>query len=111
MTEQVLFSLPLDRLEPIFKGWVRDVLLSATPPTPPTLDPDQDEIMSVEEAAVFLKVKRPTIYGYNYNKVIASFRKRGRVYFKKSTLIEWLNSGERMTRNEITKAAAESLKR
>jgi excisionase family DNA binding protein len=106
MTEQILFSLPLERLEPIFKGWVRDVLLSSAPPPS---DHDQDDILTVEEAAVFLKVKRPTIYGYLYNKQIPSVKKRGRVYFRKSTLLEWLGEGQRMTKNEITQAAAESL--
>jgi len=106
MTEQILFSLPLERLEPIFKGWVRDVLLSSTPTQ---ADLDHDDIMTVEEAAKFLKVQRSTVYAYIYNRQIPSVKKRGRVYFRKSTLLEWLGEGQRMTKNEITQAAAESL--
>ena len=36
-TEQILFSLPLERLEPIFKKWFNDVLISQAPATPPQL--------------------------------------------------------------------------
>jgi len=106
MTEQILFSLPLERMEPIFKGWVRDVLLSSNPATP---SPDIDEILTVDEAAQFLKVTRPTVYGYLYGKRIPNLKKRGRVYFKKSELLAWLQTGSLQTRKEITEAAAKSL--
>ena len=42
MTEQILFSLPLDRMEPIFKKWFNDVLTEHQPPAstpPPSSDP------------------------------------------------------------------------
>lgn len=41
--EQVLFSLPLERLEPIFKTWLRQVLTEETTSKQATPPPSQSE--------------------------------------------------------------------
>jgi len=107
MTEQVLFSLPLERLEPIFKSWVRDVL---SQDKHEKTEPIEEVFLTVDETAEFLKVKRATVYGYIYNRAITNFKRRGKIYFKKSDLVKWRAEGRRMTRDEIALAAAESLK-
>jgi len=106
MNDILMSPIRLNELDVLIQNSVRKVLAEINSTQP---DHDQDDILTVEEAAVFLKVKRPTIYAYIYNKQIPSVKKRGRVYFRKSTLLEWLGEGQRMTRNEIKQAAAESL--
>lgn len=55
---------------------------------------DQNEIMTVAEAAKHLKVSRSTLYKYNYLKLIKFFKpNRGRVLYRKSDLDEFINKG------------------
>ena len=108
MNDVLMSPIRLNELSALVQDSVRKVL-SETKLIPHAGTQDMDEILTVDEAAEFLKVKRPTIYGYLYNRSIPSIKRRGRVYFKKSILIDWLQEGRRMTRNEIAQAAAESL--
>lgn len=108
MNDILMSPIRLNELDILIQNSVRKVLGEIIPPIS---NQGNDEILTVDEAAAYLKVKRPTIYGYLYNKQIKSFKKRGRVYFKKSTLVDWVNEGQRMTRQEITQAASESLTR
>lgn len=107
MTEQVLFSLPLERLEPIFKGWMRDVIKAETP------EPQQPEkeFLTIREVASMLNISVPTIYGYVYHKEIPHMKRSGRLYFDRAELTEWIRSGRRITASEIRRAASQSLDR
>ncbi len=106
MNDILMSPIRLNELDALIQNSVRKVLAERSHNNQDTV---QDEMLTVDEAAAFLKVKRPTIYGYLYTRSIPSFKKRGRVYFKKSTLTKWLQEGQRMTRDEITQTAAESL--
>lgn len=106
MNDILMSPIRLNELDILIQNSVRKVLGEIIPPIS---NSDKDEFLTVDEAAAFLKVKRPTIYGYLYNKAIPSLKKRGRVYFKKSALVDWVNEGQRMTRQEISQAAGESL--
>lgn len=108
MTEQILFSLPLDRLEPIFKGWIADVIKKnpISIPTPPAKKP-----ITPKEVADLLGIKVPTVYGRTHRKKIPFMKRGGRLYFDEAEIIEWLKSSRRLTHNEIKQITADSLDR
>ena len=70
-----------------------------------------NDLINVDEAAKLLSVARPTMYGYIYKNTIPYMKRRGRVYFSKSELVDWLKSTRRPTKDEIQQAAKESLNR
>jgi excisionase family DNA binding protein len=60
-----------------------------------------NKFLTVIEAAEFLKLSTPTIYGYTHNRQIPFNKKGKRIYFAESDLIEWIKSGRIKTSNEI----------
>jgi len=70
--------------------------------------PDSDQerslnssFLTVSEAAKFLGLAVQTIYGLVSRKKLPYYKRQKRVYFKKSDLIFWLESGRHLTREEI----------
>ena len=74
-------------------------------------DSIKDELLTIDKAADILSVSVPTVYGYVHKKQIPVMKRRGRLYFSRSEILEWIKSSRRMTREEIRQAAAESLNR
>jgi len=66
---------------------------------------DTDEIMTVEQLSTYLTIARQTIYGKCAAKEIPYFKTGKRVYFKKSEINDWLNSGRRHTTEELRQEA------
>jgi predicted DNA-binding transcriptional regulator AlpA len=61
-------------------------------------DKDPKNIDDVVELTGYTK---KTIYGYCQNKTIPHCKKNGRLFFFKSEIIEWIQSGKQKTTNEI----------
>ncbi len=59
--------------------------------------PQSDELLSVEQAAVFLKLSVPTIYGLVSRREIPSMKKGKRLYFSKQELTNWIKTGRNFT--------------
>jgi len=97
--EQVFFNVPLFKLEPIFKRWIKEVHAEMQPTkVEPT---NQPEILTVKELSKFLNLQRSTIYGYVHKKKIP-FIKRGKVlYFERAKILEWLRTYRQKTADEI----------
>ena len=95
--ETVLFSLPLARLEPIFKSWVRDVIEATRPD--PTPAPPADNWMNLQELINYLPDRpRPqTVYSWCHNKLIPYSKKGKKLLFQKSAVDGWMASGHRKT--------------
>lgn len=55
--------------------------------------PEPDQLMTVEEAAKFLKLSRHTIYGLVSKGDIPYMKQGKRLYFTTEQLITWLKSG------------------
>lgn len=51
---------------------------------------DDDEIMNIEQAALFLNSTKGTLY---QNKTVPCFKKMGKLYFSKSQLKNWITEG------------------
>lgn len=69
---------------------------------------EQDKIFNVKEAAKFLNLSVPTIYGKVQRMELPFMKKSKRLYFSKESLINYLKTGTHQTREEI-EADADSL--
>jgi excisionase family DNA binding protein len=92
-TEQVLFSLPLDRLEPIFKKWFNDVLISqaSSTPTPPPPPPDPIRLFGDKAAAVHLGCSIMTVQQLRRNGSIPFIRTGRKLVYLSNELDEALS--------------------
>jgi excisionase family DNA binding protein len=59
------------------------------------------EILSVEEAAEFLKITKSCLYKMNCYRQIPHLKKNKRVLYKRSELIAWLSEARVKTQKEI----------
>lgn len=72
---------------------------------------DSEEIMTVDQVAVYLSLSKPTIYGKCSAREIPCFKTGKRVYFMKSEINEWLKTGKRETAFELRQQAAEWIRK
>ena len=91
--EQMLFSLPLNRLEPIFKKWVSDVIEEHSfEKLGGNSHASDSEPLDVKRAATFLGISQQTIY-QNIGKIPHS-KRFGKLYFLRSELEAYLADGK-----------------
>ena len=62
-----------------------------------------EEFLTVEEAASFLRLSVPTIYGLISRNAIPSMKRSKRVYFSKTELETYLKEGKKKTSEELIK--------
>lgn len=62
-----------------------------------------EEIMDIQEAAKFLKLKIHTIYGFTSQKQIPFIKRGKKLYFERSKLDAWLKEGSRESVSDIQK--------
>ncbi len=72
----------------------------------------QAELLNVPEAAKFLNLAIPTVYSMVSRGELPFFKPKGtkRLYFRKSLLIDWIQSGRKLTNAERREQAAKHLK-
>ena len=63
-----------------------------------TEDKDPKNIDEISELTGYTK---KTIYGYCQKNIIPHYKKNGRLFFFKSEIIDWIQSGKQKTINEI----------
>lgn len=68
--------------------------------------PSEQNLLSVEEAAVFLRIKITTLYEKTANKLIPHFKRGKRLYFYRSELEAWLRQGKVKTTGELRDEAS-----
>ena len=108
--EQILFSLPLGRMEHIFKGWMKDVIGFNISKLPSSLVPEeQTEFLGIREAAKLLNLSVPSVYTMVHKRQIPFYKRRQKLYFKRSELLEWIEAGRRKTVSEVEADAIHSL--
>ena len=62
---------------------------------------EQEEVLTVDDAAKFLKLSKATIYSLTSKGLIPYMKKSKRVYFSKLEIIEYLKKGRNKTMEEI----------
>ena len=68
----------------------------------------EDQYLTIEELGELIGYKKTSIYGLVQKKKIP-FIKKGKLYFQKSEIMEWLKSGKKTTSQDINKRADEYL--
>lgn len=71
----------------------------------------EDEFLTIAQASELLNLAKPTIYTLTCKNEIPFIKKGKKLYFKKTDLIEWLNTGKRQTKKEIEQEADNYLRR
>lgn len=68
-----------------------------------TPQPEQEKLLTVQEAAKFLSLSVPTIYGLVHHAEIPVNKRGKRLYFSKQELTAWIKAGRKKTNDEISK--------
>jgi excisionase family DNA binding protein len=63
--------------------------------------PDTDQILDIDEAAVFLKLSKASIYGLVSRAEIPVNKKGKRLYFSRKELTDWVKLGRKKTQTEL----------
>lgn len=98
----IIIQLDSEQLMNLIQKSVRKVLNENSPQT--TIPSKQDDQhLTVKEAASFLNITVPTLYSKNSRGELPSCKPQGskRLFFLKSDLIEYLKQGRRKTTFEI----------
>mgnify|MGYP003831105809 CR=1 FL=1 len=67
---------------------------------PQKVDPLPD-YLTIDELSAFLKLAKPTIYGFVSKRTLPFIKRGKRLYFSRLNIIQWLEEGKKKTKNEI----------
>jgi excisionase family DNA binding protein len=76
--------------------------------TAKSIEKDEEKILFVNSLAEYLDLKVPTIYAMTSKREIPFYKKGKKLYFKKSEIEKWLETGRVLTNSEL-EAVAERL--
>jgi len=90
---------------------IENLLLNLKHFSPPSIpsEADSERFITISEAATFLHLAVPTLYGLVHRSKIPVYRRSKRLYFLKSELQDFIKAGRKPTEQEIKQAAAKSL--
>ena len=98
--EQVFFNVPLSKLEPIFKRWVKEAQTEIqSERVEPTEHPEQ--LLSIQQAAEFLSLSVPTLYSKVSKGELPVMKRGKRLYFSRTELMEYIKEGRKKSNAEI----------
>lgn len=58
------------------------------------------ELLTIEEASIFLNLAKPTIYSLTSRRELPFFKTGKKLYFKRSELLSWIEKGKQKTIEE-----------
>lgn len=103
--EQVFFNVPLSKLEPIFKRWIKEAQTELQPtkvvPTQPEQWLDLNDLIQYDPE----KRTKPTWYSKISRNEVPHYKRGKKVYFLKSEIDEWLKQGKCKSNAEIEQEA------
>lgn len=69
--------------------------------------PNPDQLLTIQQAAEFLNLSVPTLYGYVHRSSIPVCKRPGtkRLYFSREELQQWVKAGRKKTISEIESEA------
>ena len=72
--------------------------------------PEPEQLLTVQQAAEFLNLSVPTLYGYSQRAEIPVCKRGKRLYFSKQSLFEWIKDGKKKTLAETAREAEQYCK-
>jgi excisionase family DNA binding protein len=67
--------------------------------------PEQDQLLTIQQAAELLKLSVPTVYGLVSRAELPVNKRSKRLYFSKQELTDWIKGGRKKTIAEIQASA------
>ena len=102
MSEIIFSQLTPGQFETLIERSVTRALQTIQPhDNPGTRHDSQEELLTVTQAAEYLKLKTNTIYVLTSQRRIPHSKNGKRVLFSKKELCEWVKSGRRKTHEEL----------
>lgn len=100
----IIVQLDSEQLSNLIQSSVRKVLTETPPQTVDTCD-HPEQLLSIDEAAEFLRLAKPTLYS-KVSKNELPYMKRGkRLYFSRTELMDYLKKGRIKSKEEIEQEA------
>jgi excisionase family DNA binding protein len=94
------YSITIDKLT---VGQLVELLKAQPKPT----TTEQKELLTIYEASEFLHLSIPTLYSMNCRNQIPFTKVSGKVYYRRTALEQWLESGERKTKAQLRREVEE----
>lgn len=88
-----------------FKAFLKQALTDILEERLGVLNKTLPDILNVQQAADFLKLKTTTLYEKTSRKLIPHFKKGNKLYFHRRELEEWIRQGKVKTFNDIEREA------
>jgi excisionase family DNA binding protein len=66
-----------------------------------TSAPETDDLLTIQQAALFLKLSVPTLYSLVSRSSLPVSKRGKRLYFSKQELTDWIKAGRKKTQAEI----------
>ena len=109
MDKTVFISLPIEDLRNLIINCVNGCLQNE--PISSYNQSQKDKLLTVEEAAKFLRLAVPTIYSKVSKGELPFMKRSKRLYFSKEDLIEYVKVGRSTTNDEVLAEADTYLKK
>ena len=98
--EQVFFNVPLSKLEPIFKRWVKEaqaeIQLIKDEPTN-----HSEQLLTIQQAGELLNLTVPTMYSKVSKGELPVMKRGKRLYFSRAELMDYIKEGRKKSNAEI----------
>lgn len=102
----IILQLDSAQLDSIIQDAVRAALTNAQGQA---AAPDPNELLTVQQAAEFLRLSVATVYSLISKGELPVMKRRKRCYFSRAELLEYLKAGRKMTKEEAAQKADEAL--
>ena len=106
MEKTVFISIHIEELQTVIIDCVNSCLKYHKGDT---INPEPDQLLTIQEAAKVINLSVPTIYGLVSRSEIPVCKKSKRLYFSKQELMTWIKSGRKKTNDEIEAEANKQL--
>jgi len=85
---------------------IENLILSIKyPENPKDISETGEQLFTIKQAAEFLNLSVPTLYGYVHRAEMPVCKRAGRLYFYKHELTDWLKAGRKKTVVELANEA------
>ena len=103
MNDQKIIVATKQELVSLIEDTVRRVLSEIKSPSPQLERGNSPLLLSLQEAAGFLKLAPQTIYGFTSKRVIPFLKRGKKLYFKRVELEQWLEEGKKKSISQLNK--------
>lgn len=71
----------------------------------------EPEFFTIEEASVYLKLAKQTVYQLVSKKALPHYKRNKRLYFRRVELLEWIEQGKQITQGKMNAEVMDFIKK